>query len=118
MSWAPYSEASVGNVGMRPGTMGHVDLVMTPVGGFGWMLAEDALDRYVVRPLENRTGRGVTRFLRVALGPTRSFANVLRFKKPWRRDDRDYRGRAAVSSTQAGAAVGVSFDSKAARPGQ
>lgn len=65
-----YSEASIGNVGMRPGTMGYVDLVITPVGGFGWMIGEDALDRFFVEPMErNWENRGLTRFLRMALPP-------------------------------------------------
>lgn len=84
-----YSEASIGNVGLNPGTMGYVDLVMTPVGGFGWMVGEDALDRYLVEPIERKwENRSLTRFLRMALSPTRSFANVLRFEKPWKRDSR------------------------------
>src|ERR1043165_2159822 len=29
--------------------VGQVNLVITPVGGFGWMLGEDLLDRYVAR---------------------------------------------------------------------
>ncbi len=84
-----YSEATIGNVGMRPGTMGYVDLVMTPVGGFGWMLGEDMVDRFLVAPLERKwDNRRLTRFLRMALSPTRSFANALRFQKPWKRDSR------------------------------
>lgn len=84
-----YSEATIGNVGLRPGTMGYVDFVMTPVGGFGWMVGEDAIDRFLVLPLERRwDSRGLTRFLRMALSPTRSFANVLRKEKPWKRDSR------------------------------
>ena len=84
-----YSEASIGNVGMHPGTMGYVDLVMTPVGGFGWMVGEDALDRFLMIPIERKwENRGLTRFMRMALSPTRSFANVLRFEKPWKRDGR------------------------------
>jgi hypothetical protein len=84
-----YSEATIGNVGMRPGTMGYVDLVMTPVGGLGWMVGEDALDRFLVEPMERKwNNRGLTRFLRMTLSPTRSFANVLRMQKPWKRDGR------------------------------
>lgn len=84
-----YSEASIGNVGMKPGTMGYVDLVITPAGGLGWMVGEDALDRFLVEPMERKwDNRGLTRFLRMALSPTRSFANVLRFEKPWKRDSR------------------------------
>ena len=86
----PISEASIGNVGKTKGTMGWVDLVITPIGGFGWILAEDALDRFVIRKLEQRWKRkGVIRFMRVALNPARSFANVMRLKLPWYRLGRE-----------------------------
>jgi hypothetical protein len=84
-----YSEASIGNVGMRPGTMGYVDLVVTPIGGLGWVVGEDAVDRFIVQPMERKwNNRGLTRLLRITLSPTRSFANVLRLEKPWKRDGR------------------------------
>src|SRR5215204_1206710 len=51
----PLSEASIGNVGMRAETTGWVDHVVTPVGAFGWILAEDALDRFLVKWVEART---------------------------------------------------------------
>jgi len=69
---------------------GWVDLVVTPTGGFGWMVMEDMLDRYVVTTMERRNGRGfVANLLRVSLNPTRSAANVLRGRAPWYRDSRD-----------------------------
>ncbi len=86
----PYSEATIGNVGQNPGTMGWVDMVMTPVGGFAFVLAEDLLDEYLVTPLEKRSNRSMKRVLRMVFSPSRTFANVLRFKKPWRRDNRTY----------------------------
>ncbi len=86
----PVSEASLGNLGKEDvGGAGAVDLVVTPVGGFGMMLAEDALDQFVVRPIEEWTTNRVIRVLvRGFLNPNRSFANVLRFKRPWHRDTR------------------------------
>ena len=39
----PLSEASIGNVGPNPATNGWVDHVVTPVGAFGLIVAEDAL---------------------------------------------------------------------------
>lgn len=36
----PISEASIGNVGMKKGTSGWVDFIMTPAGGLGFILAE------------------------------------------------------------------------------
>lgn len=83
----PVSEASIGNVGQDRKTMGAVDLVMTPIGGLSLMVAEDALDRYVVESVERSTTnvwlRGVTRTL---LNPNRTVANVLGGRAPWRRE--------------------------------
>jgi hypothetical protein len=85
----PYSEAVIGNVGKKSGTMGFVDLVMTPVGGLGWMVGEDAVDRFVIRRLEKKWKRpAAMRFYRMALNPTRSLANVFRLKLPWHRPGR------------------------------
>jgi hypothetical protein len=85
----PVSEASIGNVGKKKGTMGFVDLVMTPLGGFGWMIGEDVLDRFVVERLENRTTSiPLRRFYRVVFNPTQGFANLMRRKVPWHRDTR------------------------------
>jgi hypothetical protein len=82
----PLSQASLGNVGMH-GKQTYVDLVMTPTAGLGLLLAEDALDRYVIERLERRNGSAYVRILcRMALNPTRTAANLLRFKKPWHRD--------------------------------
>lgn len=91
----PYSEASIGNVGKTPGTMGFVDLVVTPTGGLGIMLAEDAFDQFVVARLERQVSPPTMRFLRMVFSPNRTVANLLRFKKPWRRDNRDYTPRVA-----------------------
>jgi hypothetical protein len=68
---------------------GFADLVITPVFGTGWMIAEDALDKYVIQPLERRfTNSAVRLLLRGTLNPTRSFANALGFRHPWHRDNR------------------------------
>jgi hypothetical protein len=90
----PISEASIGNVGYDSNTgmskLGYVDLVVTPTIGTGFLIGEDIVDRYVLTKLEreikNKYAKGT---LRILLNPTRSFANVLRFKKPWYRDTRD-----------------------------
>jgi hypothetical protein len=84
----PISEASIGNVGRKRGTMGYVDLVMTPVGGMGWIVAEDATDKHFIKKLEDGRSDGMKRFVRIFFNPNRSLANVLRFKKPWHRDTR------------------------------
>lgn len=93
----PISEASIGNLGKhtyrneatnRVTTgMGMVDLVVTPFSGLGWMVMEDALDRYLIKRREQRDGRP-RHFLRVLLNPTRAAANVLRGRAPWHRDTR------------------------------
>jgi hypothetical protein len=74
----PLSESSLGNVGIRKGSPGVVDHVMTPTGGMALMIAEDALDRYVIQRFEARTqSRRWRQVIRIALNPSRTFANVL-----------------------------------------
>jgi hypothetical protein len=41
----PFSEASIGNVGLHPETAGWVDHIMTPIGGLAIMVGEDTLRR-------------------------------------------------------------------------
>ncbi|MBL8292622.1 MAG: hypothetical protein JNN08_12340 [Bryobacterales bacterium] len=85
----PLSDASIGNVGLRPGTKGAVDLVITPVLGMAWMITEDALDRHLAARLENRIkARWVNALVRTWINPSRSMANVLRGEAPWHRDTR------------------------------
>ncbi len=85
----PVSEAAIGNVGKDRRTAGAVDLVVTPLGGLGIMLAEDFLDRFLVRRIEKWTTRPLLRALaRGALNPNRSFANLMRFRTLWHRDTR------------------------------
>ena len=83
----PISEASIGNVGKHASTMAVVDLVVTPVGGFTVMLLEDYLDKRFVSRWERRGGKKA-RLYRVAFNPSRSVANVLRWERPWHRDNR------------------------------
>ena len=84
----PISEASIGNVGKKSPTMAVVDLVVTPVGGFTWMLIEDYVDHRFISRWEQGTSVNKARFYRVALNPGRSLANLLRFKRPAYRDNR------------------------------
>jgi hypothetical protein len=85
----PVSEASIGNVQLHPPETGMCDLVVTPTIGFGWQVAEDALDRLLVRRIERATDAAWLKIIsRGVLNPARSFANVLRWKVPWYRDDR------------------------------
>lgn len=84
----PVSQASIGNVGLH-GKQTYVDIVVTPTAGLGLLVAEDAIDRYLIERLERQTqSRYLIIFSRMALNPTRTAANLLRFKKPWYRDTR------------------------------
>jgi hypothetical protein len=84
----PMSEASIGNVGLKAGTMAYVDLVMTPLLGVGMIVAEDAIDRYVLAKGEGGWGPNKIRLLRSLLNPNRSVANLIRLQVPWKRDAR------------------------------
>lgn len=90
----PLSEASLGNIGIRPTKkwkrpMAYVDLVVTPTLGTVVLVGEDALDRYVISRYETRLPNRTTVFIfRSILNPSRGFANVLRGKWPWYRDNR------------------------------
>jgi hypothetical protein len=85
---APWGEAGIGNVGYDRGTMGYIDLVVTPLAGFGMILLEDYLDKKVIKHLESG-GPTRARVLRVILNPHRSIANLLRFERPSSRDTRE-----------------------------
>jgi hypothetical protein len=85
----PLSEASIGNVGMQAKTTGWVDHVVTPVGAFGWIVAEDALDRYFVKWFEARVGNRVARtVVRLVLNPGRALSNASSGRAPWHREGR------------------------------
>ncbi len=78
------------NKGRTINGTGQVDLVITPVGGLGWMVLEDFLDANVMRRVEERTSRRVLiNVLRCALNPARSAAAILHLKKPWHRTTRE-----------------------------
>ena len=85
----PLSEASIGNVGMRPETTGWVDHVITPIGAFGLIVVEDALDRYVVKWTEEQVPNQFLRMLiRMAANPGRTLSNSASGRPPWARDAR------------------------------
>ena len=84
----PISEASIGNV-MLHASPGFITLVDTPTLGAITMIGEDALDRYLIMGLENRTAnRPLIALTRCFLNPGRSFANLMAFRVPWHRDTR------------------------------
>jgi hypothetical protein len=91
----PISEASLGNVGQRRDSFGRskltwLDIVITPTVGTGLLVAEDAMDKYVLKNwLETKTNSMLLiKILRSFLTPTTSMANIIRGKAPWRRDTR------------------------------
>jgi hypothetical protein len=87
--FGPFSEASIGNVGLIPGKLGANTIVATSMIGWGLSIGEDMMDRYVIAKLEKKTGNRAARaLLRSWLNPDRSMANVLRKKYPWYRDTR------------------------------
>jgi len=82
----PLSQASIGNVGLK-GKQTWVDIVVTPTVGTALLVSEDALDRYAVRWIERRTDNFYAKIAgRMLLNPSRTCANLIRFKKPWHRD--------------------------------
>jgi hypothetical protein len=82
----PSSEASLGNIQSYYPAYGFVDQVVTPVIGLAWMVAEDALDRFVIKRIESRTSNIWVRILaRSWLNPSRSYANIMAFRYPWQR---------------------------------
>ena len=85
----PLSEASIGNIQKINSKAGVVDWVITPVVGLGWMVGEDALDKYVVKRIETHTNNHFAKILvRGIFNPSRSFSNMMQGKVPWHRDTR------------------------------
>jgi hypothetical protein len=90
--FGPMSEASIGNVGLRPNTTGWMDHVVTPAGALGFMVAEDALDRYLIVRIESWTGNRLLRALaRMALNPSRTLSNTAQGRAPCARAVRPLR---------------------------
>jgi hypothetical protein len=81
----PFSEASIGNVGMRDATkMAWGDLVITPALGVAWMVGEDVIDEQILERMDGQqiVLRNTVRFF---LNPSRSAANLSRGRWPWYR---------------------------------
>ncbi len=82
----PISQASIGNVGLK-GKQTYEDIVVTPIAGTIMLVAEDAIDRYVIERIERGNNNFYVKvFARMIFNPTRNFSNMLRFKEPWHRD--------------------------------
>jgi len=91
------SEASIGQVSRYCCAYGFNDHVITPNGGLVWIVVGDAVDRYVVRKIEDDTSSVPLRILaRVGLNPPLAMANVMDLNPPWHRENRpgvrQYRG--------------------------
>jgi hypothetical protein len=79
----PLSEASIGNVGLKPGEMTYCDFVVTPAIGLLISVAEDAARLHIIdRVKRNHRYWGNT--LAMLLNPTRAVANVMGGRIPWR----------------------------------
>lgn len=64
--------------------VGQIDIVMTPVGGFGWMVGEDWMDKNIVRRVEAATtNRFLIDTVRCTFNPIRAGANILHGNRPW-----------------------------------
>jgi hypothetical protein len=99
MEIGPFSEASIGNIQVFEPQHGLVDHVVTPVIGLGWMIAEDVLDRYLVRFIERKTqNRYVRAVVRGGANPSRSLANVFGGQWPWARP-RDQNGDVSLAQS-------------------
>lgn len=91
----PFSEASIGNVGLHmkngKSPMAFVDLVITPTTGTAVVILEDTVDNYILKNWIERKFRSDSFFVkafRSLLTPTTAFSNILRGKPPWKRNDR------------------------------
>jgi hypothetical protein len=100
----PLSESSIGNVGLpahwwdrdckqlniscEPRT-GVNDLVLNEFGGTAMLIGFQWLDKHVQKRIERRfQSRAVIDTTRIIINPTQSVANLIRFKRPWYRDNR------------------------------
>jgi Lipid A 3-O-deacylase (PagL) len=128
--FGPFGEAGVGHIGDHPthnfnshprNDTGIVELVTTPVGGLGWTMAEDAIDKHVVKSFEQSPRRPVSLLLISFLTPTRATANILRWRAPWYRDDRQVRVRSfwadPPGAEEAASDEGSGAEGSAAPPG-
>ncbi len=82
----PISQASIGNVGLK-GKQTWEDILVTPTLGTAMLISEDAIDRFIMKRIERSTDNFYAIiFSRMLLSPTRTIANLFRFKTPWHRD--------------------------------
>ncbi len=85
----PISEASIGATQASFPQQGFADHVITPSIGMAWMIAEDAVDKYIITRLEDHIPNPYLRaVLRGGLNPSRTLANALGGYVPWSRNTR------------------------------
>jgi len=100
----PLSESSIGNVGLpvqwwdRDCKALHIrcvartgvsDMVMNEVGGTAMTIGFQWLDKHLQKQIEEHVqNRALIGFTRILTNPTQSVANLVRFRKPWFRDNR------------------------------
>lgn len=83
------SEATIGQISRYCCAYGFNDHVITSNGGLVWMVGEDAIDRYIVRKIEDHTHNVPVRILaRVGLNPVQGMANLMNLQYPWHRENR------------------------------
>jgi hypothetical protein len=93
----PAGEASIGNSGLNTyftprvqgrstNETGFQDFVDTPIVGFWWNVAEDAMDRFVMRRIWARTHNKLILSAAFVLTPCKGATNILRFKPLYYRD--------------------------------
>jgi hypothetical protein len=73
----PLSESSLGNIHQA-----GIDFVLTSSLGTVWSVGEDLAAQHVLRPMR-ATHPKWANTLTVLLNPTRAFANIMAFKRPW-----------------------------------
>jgi len=73
----PLSESSLGNIHQA-----GIDFVLTSSLGTVWSVGEDLAAQHVLRPMR-ATHPKWANTLTVLLNPTRAFANLMAFKRPW-----------------------------------
>jgi hypothetical protein len=85
----PFSEAMFGASQSFFPQQGFVDHVITPTIGLAWLLAEDMVDTWVVKPLEPHIRSPYLKMLlRGWANPSRSMANMMEGQVPWARETR------------------------------
>jgi hypothetical protein len=103
----PFGEAAIGHNGdhyfsdekgrVTTNETGWVELVTTPGGGLLWTIGEDALDKHVVRRLEEKSRNPFALTVYQFLAPSRATANIFRFRPPWYRDSRTVKAKTFFS---------------------